>query len=63
LNAVISVVVPLWCGWVAGCSFFLVSGSGAGKKSAKRIFSLLEAHSESQIQKMKSSNIVNIDKG
>lgn len=47
LNAVVSVVVPLWCGWVAGCSFFFVSGSAAGKKSAKRVFDLLQAKNES----------------
>jgi hypothetical protein len=30
-NIFVAVVVPIWCGWVAGCSFFFVSGAGAGK--------------------------------
>lgn len=31
VNVMVAIVVPLWCGWVAGCSFFFVSGAGAGK--------------------------------
>lgn len=41
VNVLVAVVVPLWCGWVAGCNFFFVSGAGAGKESAKRVFKLL----------------------
>ena len=41
INIVVGLVVPLWCGWVAGCSFFFASGAGAGKESAKRVFKLL----------------------
>lgn len=41
LNINIAFGVPLWCGMVAGCNFFFVSGSAAGKLSAKRVFKLL----------------------
>ena len=41
IEIVVAIVVPLWCGWVAGCNFFFVSGAGAGKKSAERVFKLL----------------------
>jgi hypothetical protein len=52
------VVVPLWCGWVAGCSFFFVSGSAAGKKSAERVFELLQAQNEAEVQRIKSTKII-----
>ena len=61
LNAVVSVVVPLWCGWVAGCSFFFVSGSGAGKLSAKRVFELLLEKNESEVQMLRSTKIIKPD--
>ena len=41
VNMMISLIVPTWCGWIAGNSFFFAAHAGAGKKSAKSIFLLL----------------------
>ncbi len=41
IEIMVSLVVPTWCGWIAGNSFFFAAHAGSGKKSAVSIFSLL----------------------
>jgi ATP-binding cassette, subfamily B (MDR/TAP), member 1 len=45
----------MWCGWVAGNSFFFASHAASGKLSAKKVFSFLETNNEAEEQKSKSS--------
>lgn len=42
IEIVVSMVVPMWCGWISGNNFFFIAHAGSGKKSARSIFKLLE---------------------
>lgn len=42
VNVVASLMIPAWCGWVAGVGFFFAAQAASGKKSAASIFRLLE---------------------
>lgn len=41
IKIIVALMVPMWCGWVAGNSFFFITHASAGKKSASNVFSLL----------------------
>lgn len=46
IGITVALTVPMWCGWVAGNNFFFIAHAGAGKKSAARVFNLLEEKNE-----------------
>jgi ATP-binding cassette subfamily B (MDR/TAP) protein 1 len=45
----------MWCGWVAGNSFFFSSHAASGKLSAKKVFAFLESNTEVEEQRIISS--------
>lgn len=42
-NLTVVLTTSMWCGWVAGNSFFFASHAASGKLSAKKVFTFLES--------------------
>ena len=58
IEIVVSMVVPMWCGWISGNNFFFIAHAGSGKESARSIFKLLEEKTEAEIQSFRVSRTI-----
>lgn len=58
LGFVITFSLPIWCGWLAGNSFFFAANTSAGKKSAENIFRLLDTKGEEEFQKINKTSLI-----
>ncbi len=41
IEVLASYIVQIWAGWVSGNNFYFASKAAVGKRSAKRVFTLL----------------------
>ena len=46
----IALVTCVWCGWMTGNNFMFIADSAAGKKSARAVFTFLDAKTEAEDQ-------------
>ena len=58
LAFVVTFTLPIWCGWLAGNSFFFAANASAGKKSAENIFRILDTNGEKVFEKINKGTII-----